>query len=142
MSERDQLDLIVCCDPQWLIEDVRHNTAFDANLLEVVFALAKERAGALLAASEERAKPVAYIAGADEYGPKLLWKTHWVDLIGESLYTCPVTSRDDTAHLLSTEANAVRLRSSLAQFQAGVHSDFAALHLTPQQALADAKGAE
>ena len=79
---------------------------------------------------------------------------------------------DATAYLLSTDANAARLRGSIAEFKANWDSDpcidrldeadlaierewsarvnndaprpadYAALHLTPEQALADAKGAE
>lgn len=33
--------------------------------------------------------PVAKVTGADEYGPLLEWSTHWVELIGKSLYAAP-----------------------------------------------------
>jgi len=33
--------------------------------------------------------PVAKVIGADEYGPLLVWHTHWAELIGERLYARP-----------------------------------------------------
>ena len=38
----------------------------------------------------ERQKPVATIAGVDEYGPMLTWNKHWLDLaVGADLYALP-----------------------------------------------------
>lgn len=47
-DDRQQLELINRCDPSWLILHLKENTSFDAALLEKVFALAKERAAAML----------------------------------------------------------------------------------------------
>jgi hypothetical protein len=52
-----------------------------------------DRAAALLADRGSETKPVAKIVGADEYGPMLEWSTHWVELIGKSLYTDPYTEQ-------------------------------------------------
>ncbi|MCA8326238.1 helix-turn-helix domain-containing protein [Burkholderia cepacia] len=49
---REQLTLIERCQPDLLLMHIREKTAFDANLLTKVFELAKERAGALLAAQQ------------------------------------------------------------------------------------------
>lgn len=49
---REQLTLIERCQPDLLLMHIRERTAFDANLLTKVFELAKERAGALLAAQQ------------------------------------------------------------------------------------------
>ena len=49
MSEREQLELIVKCDPTWLLIDIKKNTHFDAALLEKVFELAKAQARSILA---------------------------------------------------------------------------------------------
>ena len=50
MMPEDQatLQLIVCCDPTFLIEHIKENTHFDSNLLIRIFSLAKERANELL----------------------------------------------------------------------------------------------
>ena len=49
--------------------------------------------------SAEKAVPVARITSADEYGPILVWSTHWVDLIGRNLFThpAPIASAEKTA---------------------------------------------
>lgn len=39
----------------------------------------------------EQQRPVATIAGVDEYGPMLTWNKHWLDLgVGADLYALPV----------------------------------------------------
>ncbi|MCP1117007.1 hypothetical protein LIOPPNJA_00085 [Robbsia andropogonis] len=48
-----------------------------------------ESALAAPASAQSEAKPVATIEGADEYGPRLNWHSHWVNHIGASLYTAP-----------------------------------------------------
>jgi hypothetical protein len=54
----------------------------------------EERHSAGLEAQIAAAKghePVVKIHAADEYGPLLEWSTHWVELIGKSLYAHPPT---------------------------------------------------
>jgi len=60
---------------------------------------------AALVTVEASAEPVAKITAADEYGPMLEWSTHWVELIGKSLYTYPASETDNwQAALVTTEA--------------------------------------
>ena len=49
-----------------------------------------ERLEAELAALKKQ-KPVAVVVSADEYGPCLEWKKHWLDFIGATLYALPGT---------------------------------------------------
>ncbi|WP_186263341.1 hypothetical protein [Burkholderia gladioli] len=50
-ERREHLEFIERCDPAFLIMHLRNDTAFNADALESVFQLAKERARELLAAS-------------------------------------------------------------------------------------------
>ncbi|KGC13694.1 hypothetical protein DM48_318 [Burkholderia gladioli] len=50
-ERREHLEFIERCDPAFLIMQLRNDTAFNADALESVFQLAKERARELLAAS-------------------------------------------------------------------------------------------
>lgn len=50
--DREQLNLIAVCNPDFLILHIKENTNYNAELLARVFEPAKERARALLATSE------------------------------------------------------------------------------------------
>jgi NADH pyrophosphatase NudC (nudix superfamily) len=74
-AEREQLELIVRCDPTWLLMDVKNNTLFDAALLEKVFELAKEQSRAALSSradggkdSSDAEKMVRYCPGCGSIG--------------------------------------------------------------------------
>ncbi|WP_185731704.1 hypothetical protein [Burkholderia contaminans] len=47
-ERREQLELIVRCDPSLLIYYIKKSTGFDSKLVEQVFELAKDRARTLL----------------------------------------------------------------------------------------------
>lgn len=55
-------------------------------------------------ASAEEAAPVARITSADEYGPILVWSTHWVDLIGRNLFAHPAAAQPSRAEVLEEAA--------------------------------------
>jgi hypothetical protein len=55
MTDREQLEFIVRCDPTFLIRYIKEATNYDAKMLEVVFELAKEKARAALASSDAQA---------------------------------------------------------------------------------------
>ncbi|AQW32692.1 hypothetical protein B0B51_23205 (plasmid) [blood disease bacterium A2-HR MARDI] len=57
------------------------------------------------------AQPVATVVAVDEYGPRLEWEKHWVELIGAKLYTHPEASApglsdDEWLALAERHANA------------------------------------
>lgn len=49
---REQLELVVRCDPSLLIYYIKKSTGFDPKLVERVFELAKDQARTLLVASK------------------------------------------------------------------------------------------
>lgn len=51
--QKERLEMVERCQPDLLIHHIRHDTAFDADLLAFVFELAKQQAQKLL--SEQRA---------------------------------------------------------------------------------------
>lgn len=110
MSEREQLEAIAKCDPSWLLMDIKENSVFDAAVLEKVFVLAKERASALLSASEASAEPVAWRYDTRQgysYHSQQLdhfytgWDGEYVK--GEPLYARPAPAADCAALHLTPE---------------------------------------
>ncbi|KVH64437.1 hypothetical protein WS89_03915 [Burkholderia sp. MSMB1072] len=51
-EHREQLELVVRCDPSLLIYYIKKSTGFDPKLVERVFELAKDQARTLLSASQ------------------------------------------------------------------------------------------
>lgn len=51
-EKREALSFIERCDPSFLVLFIKHNTHFDAKVMELVFQLAKERARDLLSNGE------------------------------------------------------------------------------------------
>jgi hypothetical protein len=65
---QEQLELIERWDPVFFLNHIEEKTAYDANLVERVFQLAKERAGAILAAACAQAvgpSPIAWVRADD-----------------------------------------------------------------------------
>lgn len=50
-EEKARLELVVKCQPDLLIHHIRHDTAFDADMLALVFTLAKQQARRVLGAA-------------------------------------------------------------------------------------------
>jgi hypothetical protein len=75
-AEREQLELIVRCDPTWLLMDVKNNTHFDAALLEKAFELAKEQARAALSSRADGGKGEAVYQVRGKLDPDYGWTDH------------------------------------------------------------------
>jgi hypothetical protein len=48
-----------------------------------------------MAAPAQSGEPVAKIIAVDEYGPRIEWTTHWVELIGAKLYAAAQPASGD-----------------------------------------------